>query len=62
MDLTLNYWMLFARIFKLDVCRTCGKRLDTNYRQRRRGKLCADCNMAESLGIDVRTIDIDTLY
>ncbi len=62
MDTTLNYWFLYCRIFQVKVCRVCGGKLDKQYRKRRRGKLCASCFMADSLGIDVRTIDIDTLY
>ncbi len=58
----LPYWFLYCRIKQIKVCRMCGKILSRDYLKRRRGKLCFDCCLADSLGIDVRTIDIDTLY
>ena len=57
------YWALYARIFKLTICRSCGAVLDKDYKKRRRGKLCMICNLKEGAYYkSLQGIDIDTSY
>uniref|UniRef100_A0A6M3KRW1 Uncharacterized protein n=1 Tax=viral metagenome TaxID=1070528 RepID=A0A6M3KRW1_9ZZZZ len=48
-----GYWRLYAKIFNIKICRTCGRRLDLNYKKRNRNNLCKDCS---PLGIDFVTV------
>ena len=50
------YWALYARIFKLTICRSCGAVLDKDYKKRRRGKLCMTCIVEDTLSV-ARGID-----
>jgi len=50
------YWALYARIFRLAICRSCGAILDRDYKKRRRGKLCTKCKVADELkAVGIRT-------
>ena len=54
------HWKLYARIFNITVCRECGQPLDKDFNKRRRGKLCNDCNVKDTLRAN-RGIDFDVL-
>jgi NMD protein affecting ribosome stability and mRNA decay len=54
------YWNLYCRIFKIKICRKCGRPLDKEYKKRRRGKLCIDCYIQDALRAK-QLLDIDTL-
>ena len=45
------YWALYARIFKLTICRNCGQVLDKDYKRRHRGKLCKTCKLEDELRV-----------
>ena len=60
MAIIYPYWKLYCKIFQLTICRSCGARLDKNYKKRRRGKLCIECYVKEAM--IAGGIDIDTLY
>ncbi len=50
----LNYWRLYCKIFRITICRKCGRALDKNYKERKRGKLCVTCFVKEVMeGIDI---------
>jgi len=51
------YWKLYAKIFYIPICRSCGQVLDKDYKKRRRGKLCMTCKVEDTLAV-ARGIDI----
>lgn len=60
-DMINPYWALYARIFRLIICRSCGAVLDSDYKKRRRGKLCSSCKVEDTLTV-ARGIDFVRLY